>query len=187
MPQKKNPDAWELIRGKTGRVIGALVSLMVTLKGLPASYQRDLQEDKEPLFDAHDQMLAAAQVAAGAIAATGVNAERMRKAAADPALLATEAADYLAGRGVPFRQAHEIVGALVKEAERRGQAWNDLPLDVMRQFSPAFEPDWQRAVTLDAALERRSLTGGTAPSAVRANLENCREWLRKQKPAEGAR
>ncbi|HVB99101.1 MAG TPA: argininosuccinate lyase [Candidatus Dormibacteraeota bacterium] len=184
MPQKKNPDAWELIRGKSGRVVGALVSLLVTLKGLPAGYQRDLQEDKEPLFDAHDQMLAAAEVAAGAVAATGVDAERMRKSAADPALLATEAADYLAGRGVPFRQAHEIVGALVKEGERRGQAWNQLPLDVMRQFSPAFEPDWHRAVTLEAALDRRSLAGGTAPAAVRKGLENCRAWLQKQAPAK---
>jgi argininosuccinate lyase len=187
MPQKKNPDAWELIRGKTGRVVGALVSLLITLKSLPAGYQRDLQEDKEPLFDAHDQVLAAAEVAAGAVAATGVNSERMRKAAGDPALLATEAADYLAGRGVPFRQAHEIVGALVKEGERRGQAWNQLPLEVMRQFSPAFEPEWQRAVSLETALERRALAGGTAPSAVRAGLDNCRAWLREQERKEYAR
>jgi argininosuccinate lyase len=180
MPQKKNPDAWELIRGKTGRVTGALVSLLMTLKGLPAGYQRDLQEDKEPLFAAHDQMLAAAEVAAGAVAATGVNADRMRKAAADPALLATEAADYLVKRGVPFRQAHQIVGALVKEAECRGQPWTDLPIEVMRQFSPAFEPDWEREVTLGAALDRRSLVGGTGPSPVRAGLENCRAWLREQ-------
>jgi argininosuccinate lyase len=187
MPQKKNPDAWELIRGKSGRVVGALVSLQVTLKGLPAGYQRDLQEDKEPLFDAHDQMLAAAEVAAGAVAATGVNAERMRASAADPALLATEAADYLAGRGVPFRQAHEIVGALVKEAERRGKPWTELPLEVMRGFSPAFEADWRSAVTLEAALDRRSLAGGTGPAAVRAGLENCRAWLGKQARRTGRR
>jgi argininosuccinate lyase len=184
MPQKKNPDAWELIRGKTGRVTGALVSLMMTVKGLPAGYQRDLQEDKEPLFDAHDQTLAATEVAGGAVAATGVNAERLRLAAADPALLATDAADYLVARGVPFRQAHEIIGALVKEGERRGQAWNELPLDVMRNFSPVFEPDWQHTVTLDAALERRSLAGGTGPAAVRAAIENCRAWLREQTEPE---
>jgi argininosuccinate lyase len=186
MPQKKNPDAWELIRGKTGRVTGALVSLLLTLKGLPSGYQRDLQEDKEPLFDAHDQMLAAAEIAAGAVAATGVNAERLRQAAADPALLATDAADYLVLRGVPFRQAHEIIGALVKEGERRGQAWNELPLDVMRGFSAVFEPDWQKTVTLGAALDRRSLPGGTGPSAVRAALENCRAWLRVQSTGEDA-
>jgi argininosuccinate lyase len=186
MPQKKNPDAWELIRGKTGRVVGALVSLMLTVKSLPAGYQRDLQEDKEPLFDAHDQMLAATEIAAGAVAATGVNAERMRQSAADPALLATDAADDLVARGVPFRQAHEIIGLLVKEGERRGQAWNELPLDVMRELSPVFQPDWQRAVTLEAALERRSLAGGTGPAAVRAAIENCRAWLREQSREESA-
>lgn len=180
MPQKKNPDAWELIRGKTGRVVGALLSLLVTLKGLPSSYQRDLQEDKEPLFDAYDHVSAATEVASGAVAATGVNAERLRAGAADPALLATDAADYLVARGLPFRQAHEIVGALVKEGERRGVAWNALPLDVMRQYSPAFEPDWQQAVTLEAALARRSLPGGTAPAAVRAQIESCRAWLARQ-------
>lgn len=184
MPQKKNPDAWELIRGKAGRVIGALVALLVTTKGLTAGYMRDLQEDKEPLFDAHDQMLAAVEVAAGAVAATEVNEERMRRAAADPALLATEAADYLVKRGVPFRQAHEIVGALVREGERAGRAWTELPLDVVRKFSSAFEPDWQRAVTLEAALERRAVPGGTAPQAVRAALENCRAWLRENERAE---
>ncbi len=180
MPQKKNPDAWELIRGKTGRVAGALFALLVTLKGLPSSYQRDLQEDKEPLFDAYDHVSAATEIAAGAVAATGVNAERLRAGAADPALLATDAADYLVARGLPFRQAHEVVGALVKEGERRGVAWNELPLDVMRQFSPVFEPDWQRAVTLEAAIERRSLPGGTAPAAVRAQIESCRAWLARQ-------
>ncbi|HEV2388653.1 MAG TPA: argininosuccinate lyase [Candidatus Acidoferrales bacterium] len=187
MPQKKNPDAWELIRGKTGRVIGALVALLATTKGLPAGYMRDLQEDKEPVFDAHDQMLAAAEVAAGAVAATGVNEERMRLAAADPALLATEAADYLVKRGVPFRQAHEIVGALVREGERTGRPWTELPLDAVRKFSPAFAPDWRRAVTLEAALERRAVPGGTAPQAVRAALENCRAWLREHERAEETR
>jgi argininosuccinate lyase len=187
MPQKKNPDAWELIRGKTGRVTGSFVSVVVTTKGLPSSYQRDLQEDKEPLFDAHDQVSAAAEVAAGAVAATGVNTERMRQVAADPALLATDAADYLVARGVPFRQAHEIIGALVKEGERRGQAWNQLPLDVMRKLSPVFEPDWQEAVTFEAALERRSLEGGTGPASVRAQIESCRRWLVEQTTEEGRR
>ncbi len=185
MPQKKNPDAWELIRGKTGRVAGAFVSLVVATKGLPSSYQRDLQEDKEPLFDAHEQICVATEVAAGAVAATGVNADRMRQVASDPALLATDAADYLVARGVPFRQAHEIIGALVKEGEQRGQAWNQLPLDVMRKFSPVFEPDWQQAVTIDAALERRSLAGGTGPASVRAQIESCRGWLKEQALKEG--
>ena len=117
MPQKKNPDSWELTRGKTGRLVGSLMSLLVTLKGLPTSYQRDLQEDKEPVFAAHDQALALVEVAAGAIAATRINRARMRDLASDPALLATDAADYLVRRGVPFRQAHEITG---KVAARGG-------------------------------------------------------------------
>src|SRR6202158_469081 len=116
MPQKKNPDAWELIRGKTGRINGALLGLLTTLKGLPTGYQRDLQEDKEALFAAHDQVADMLAVAAGAVASTKFNAERFRAAASNPALLATEAADYLVHKGVPFRQAHDIVGKVLREA-----------------------------------------------------------------------
>src|SRR3970040_2491213 len=107
MPQKKNPDCWELIRGKSGRISAALFALFSTLKGLPSGYQRDLQEDKEGLFDAHDQSLAMTRVAAGAIAATEIREERLREAASDPSLLATEVADYLVARGVPFPPAHQ--------------------------------------------------------------------------------
>src|SRR6266568_1987521 len=114
MPQKKNPDAWELIRGKTGRITGALLGLLTTLKGLPTSYQRDLQEDKETLFAAHDQVSGMLAIATGAISATKFNAERLRAAASNPALLATEAADYLVRKGVPFRQAHDIVGKVLR-------------------------------------------------------------------------
>src|SRR5437879_3537439 len=110
MLQKQNPDCWELIRGKTGRITGALLGLLMTLKGLPTSYQRDLQGDKEALFAAHDQIENMVWVAMGAITATKFNAERLRAAASNPALLATEAADYLVRKGVPFRQAHDIVG-----------------------------------------------------------------------------
>ena len=115
MPQKKNPDAWELLRGKTGRITGALVALLTTLKGLPSGYQRDLQEDKESLFAAHDQIVAMLGVATGALAATKFNEERLRAAAGNDALLATEAADYLVRRGMPFRQAHDVVGKLLRE------------------------------------------------------------------------
>src|SRR5579863_6853180 len=108
MPQKKNPDCWELIRGKTGRITGALVALLTTLKGLPTSYQRDLQEDKEALFSAHDQVDDMLAVATGAIRTTGYRDDRLRAAASNPALLATEAADYLVRKGVPFRQAHDL-------------------------------------------------------------------------------
>ena len=144
MPQKKNPDAWELLRGKTGRIAGALVSLLMTLKGLPSSYQRDLQEDKEPVFAAHDQALAMVRIASGAIAATRLNEARLRAAASDEALLATEAAHYLVRRGMPFRQAHEIVGQIVRECERRGQPWSALPLATLKTFSPLFDADSAR-------------------------------------------
>jgi argininosuccinate lyase len=177
MPQKKNPDAWELIRGKTGGVAGGLMGLLVTLKGLPSSYQRDLQQDKQPVFAAHDEVVEMLGIAAGAVAATQVNRARMLAAAGDPALLATEAADYLVSRGVPFREAHEIVGRVVAEAERQGCAWTALPLDTLRKFSAAFEPDWQRAITLESALARRRVPGGTAPETVRAALAACRARL----------
>jgi argininosuccinate lyase len=175
MPQKKNPDSWELIRGKCGRVTAALFSLLTTLKGLPTGYQRDLQEDKEPLFAAHDQANAMLQIAAGAIAATTFNEARLRETADDPALLATEAADYLVERGVPFREAHEIVGKIVHEAEKRGQSWVTLPLEKLQQFSPAFGSDLFAHLTVESALARRKAAGGTAPQTVRAALADCRQ------------
>ncbi len=177
MPQKKNPDVWELTRGKAGRIYGALLAVLTTVKGLPTSYQRDLQEDKEPLFDAHDQMLATTWVAAGAVAATQVNDARLREAAADAALVVTDVADYLVRRGVPFRQAHEIVGKVVREAERRGQPWNALPLETLKSFSPHLDAGLLKAVTLEASLAVRSLPGGTAPAAVRAAIADCRKRL----------
>ena len=177
MPQKKNPDAWELIRGKAGRIIGALVSLLTTLKGLPTSYQRDLQEDKEPVFEAHDQTLAMVQVATGTVAATRINEARLREVASDPALLATEAADFLVRRGVPFRQAHEIVGQIVREAERLGESWVVMPLSKLRTFSPLFDESLHTALTVEAAVERRSVPGGTAPEVVRAAIADCRARL----------
>jgi len=179
MPQKRNPDAWELIRGKTGRITATLFALLTTLKGLPSGYQRDLQEDKEGLFAAHDQALAMVQVAAGAVAASEINEARMREATSDPALLATEAADYLARRGVPFRQAHEIVGAILREAERSGQPWTTLPLAKLKTFSPAFEGDLQAALTVESALACRRVPGGTAPEAVRAAVVECRARLKQ--------
>src|SRR2546428_9877809 len=134
MPQKKNPDAWELIRGKTGRITGALLGLLTTLKGLPTSYQRDLQEDKEALFAAHDQVADMLAVAAGAVASTKFNADRLKTAASNPALLATEAADYLVHKGIPFRQAHDIVGKVLLEAEKQDVAWTALPLQTLKNI-----------------------------------------------------
>ncbi len=177
MPQKKNPDAWELIRGKTGRITAALLTVLMALKGLPTGYQRDLQEDKEPVFSAHDQALAMLHVAAGAVAAMRINVDRLREAAADVALLATEAAHYLVRRGLPFRQAHEIVGKIVREAERRGESWAAMPLARLKTFSPLFEEDFHAALTLESALACRSVPGGTAPEAVRAALAAARAKL----------
>lgn len=177
MPQKKNPDAWELIRGKSGGIAGALVSLLFTLKGLPSSYQRDLQEDKEPLFNAHDQALAMTQIAAGAVAATKFNEANLRRAAQDPALIATEAADYLVMKGIPFRQAHEIVGKLVHDAEGKEPGFMDWPVEQLKRYSPSFDADFHEALTVEASLARRRSPGGTAPDAVRGALTEARTRL----------
>ena len=184
MPQKKNPDAWELLRGKTGRVTAALVTLLITLKGLPSSYQRDLQEDKEPVFAAHDQAQAMVRIATGAAGATRLNESRLRQAAADPALLATEAAHYLVRRGLPFRQAHEIIGQLVREGERRGASWAELPLAELKKFSPLFENDLHQALTVEAALSSRDVPGGTAPARVQQALADCRSRLAQWEAAQ---
>jgi argininosuccinate lyase len=149
----------------------------MTLKGLPSSYQRDLQEDKEPVFAAHDQAQAMVRIAAGAAAATRLNEGRLRQAAADPALLATEAAHYLVRKGLPFRQAHEIVGQLVREGERRGGSWAELPPAELQKFSPLFAGDLREALTLDAALSSRDVPGGTAPARVQQALADCRSRL----------
>jgi argininosuccinate lyase len=175
MPQKKNPDGWELIRGKTGRIIGGLVALLTTLKGLPTSYQRDLQEDKEALFAAHDQVSDMVSVAAGAIAATKFHVERLRAAASNPVLFATDGADYLVRRGMPFRQAHDLIGKVLREAERQGKQWTQLSLDEIQKISPQFGPDFLPGLTVEHALATKTVSGGTAPESVRAaiaELEN---------------
>ena len=177
MPQKKNPDAWELIRGKAGRITGALVALLLTMKGLPSSYQRDLQEDKEPLFDAHDQALAMTRIASGAVAATKFNEVKLRASVQEQGLMATEAADYLVAKGVPFRQAHEIVGTLIRESEKEGRPLRDWPVEKLKAYSNAFDADFPAALGAEASLARRSSIGGTAPAAVRKRLESARERL----------
>jgi argininosuccinate lyase len=179
MPQKKNPDAWELIRGKTGRIYGSLFALLTTCKGLPSSYQRDLQEDKEPLFAAHDQSLAMTKIAGAALAATKFRETRLREAAQDPALVATEVADYLVAQGIPFRDAHEIVGKVLRAADQDGKSIREMPLDRLREFSPAFGPDLSTVLTLESAIARRSGAGGTAPGAVRSALEDFNARLAK--------
>jgi argininosuccinate lyase len=179
MPQKKNPDAWELIRGKTGRVYGSLLALLTTCKGLPSSYQRDLQEDKEPLFAAHDQALAMVKIAAATLAATKFRHQRLREAASDPGLVATELADYLVATGVPFREAHEIVGKVLRAAEREGKSIREMPFERLKEFSPSFGRDLATVLTVEAALARRSTPGGTAPGAVRAALQDLQARVSK--------
>jgi argininosuccinate lyase len=179
MPQKKNPDSWELIRGKTGRIYGSLVALLTTEKGLPSSYQRDLQEDKEAVFGTHDQALRMVQMAAGALGATRFCEQRLIAAAQDPALVATEVADYLAAQGMPFREAHEIVGKVLRAAEQEGKSLREMPVEKLKKYSPAFGPDLGTVLTVESALARRGLPGGTAPGAVRAALEDFKLWLVK--------
>jgi len=173
MPQKKNPDPLELARGKAGRLIGDLVGLLTTLKGLPSAYDKDLQEDKEPLFDAVDALEALLPVLAGLIGTMTVVPERMA-AALDPAMLATDLADHLVRRGVPFRQAHALAGRAVRQAEALGVPLTELPGDALGGLDPAFEPGDAAALTWDAALAARAAEGGTAPAAVARQLEAAR-------------
>ena len=187
MPQKKNPDAWELVRGKTGRITGALLGLLTTLKGLPTSYQRDLQEDKEALFAAHDQVADMLGVAAGTLASTKFNVNRLLTAASNPTLLATEAADYLVRKGIPFRQAHDIVGKMLREAEKQGVSFTALPLEKLKQISAAFEADFAASLSVDAALAAKRVPGGTAPDAVRAAIEDLEARLNKKVNKTGAK
>jgi len=179
MPQKKNPDAWELIRGKTGRITGSLVALLTTLKGLPTSYQRDLQEDKEALFSTHDQVEDMILVALGAIIATEYREDRLRAGTSNPALLATEVADYLVHQGVPFRQAHDLVGKLLREAERRGKAWTEMTLDDLQKISPHFTEDFKSGPSVETAIATKIVMGGTAIESVRAAIARLQERLIK--------
>ncbi|MFN8583977.1 MAG: argininosuccinate lyase [Dehalococcoidia bacterium] len=176
MPQKKNPDVAEIVRGKSARAIGNLVQSLTLLKGLPLSYNRDLQEDKEPLFDTVDTLLSSLAVTAAMLPALHFGAERGRAMAVGQFALATDVADYLAKRGVPFREAHAAVGALVAKCERDGRRLEELTLDEYRAAHPAFEAD-VLAIDLDAALRARSATGGTAPEAVAHERASARARL----------
>ena len=172
MPQKKNPDVAELARGKAGRVYGALVGILTVLKGLPLSYNRDLQEDKEGLFDAMDTAQATVAVMTELLLGIRFRPDRMRAAASGRYLNATDAADYLAAKGLPFRAAHEVVGRLVRHCLDRGCPIEALPLEELRRFSPLFGKDVYEYLTLEACVTRRASPGGTAPSAVRRALRD---------------
>ncbi|MBI4672067.1 MAG: argininosuccinate lyase [Chloroflexi bacterium] len=178
MPQKKNPDALELVRGKTGRTISNLQALLITLKGLPSTYNKDLQEDKEPLFDAVDTLEMTLPVVAGVIQTLRVNVDAMR-AALDEGMLATDLAEYLVRRGVPFRRAHHLVGALVKQAETRGVKLSALSLDEFRAVSDAFSEDVYAVFDFDASVKARDVFGGTSPRAVREQIADAKKVLAK--------
>lgn len=172
MPQKKNPDIAELTRGKTGRLYGNLISLLTVLKGLPMTYNRDMQEDKEPLFDSIDTIDLTLALYAEMIEAAKVNAPRAAEAVRDPLLLATDLADYLVRKGVPFREAHEIVGKLVGEAARTGTPLNELPPESFQQASIAFGDDVAQVFDIPTALAARKAPGAPSPANVRARLEH---------------
>ncbi len=169
LPQKKNPDTLELTRGKAGRLIGNLTGLLATLKGLPSAYDKDLQEDKEALFDAADTLELALPVMAGVISTLQLRPDKMA-ARLQPALLATDLANYLAERGVPFREAHRLVGKIVRHAEERGVALDELSLPELQSVSSDFEADALEVFDVQAALGRRKVAGGTAPEAMQQQL-----------------
>jgi argininosuccinate lyase len=173
MPQKKNPDAAELLRGKAGRLVGGLTSLLVTLKGLPSSYDKDLQEDKEPLFDAVNTLSLTLPVAQGILETLTIRPDRMAAALGDE-LLATDLADWLVRRSVPFRQSHHIVGRVVRRAEELGCALSALPLAELQAISPVFTADVAMVWSIEQSVEQRTVIGGTARAAVRDQIDALR-------------
>ncbi len=177
MPQKKNPDVAELARGKSGRVIGNLVGLLTMLKGLPLTYNRDLQEDKERLFDTMDTVRATVRILAGMLRHTTINAETCARAASDPSLLATDLADHLVRRGVPFRQAHHLVGAVVAMAEGLGRPLNQLTLAELRGVDPRFDAAALAVFDLQRALAQRTLPGAPGTRELRRQLTKWRRRL----------
>jgi argininosuccinate lyase len=182
MPQKKNPDIAELTRGKSGRVIGNLVSLLTLLKGLPMTYNRDLQEDKERLFDSVDTVRATVRLCAGMMQNLTVNGKACSSAAADPALLATDLADYLVRQGLPFRAAHHAVGALVAKAEQSAKKLNELTLAELQAVEKKLGPDALETFDLQKAMAKRKMTGSPGPAQVRKQIANWKRLLAQQKP-----
>jgi argininosuccinate lyase len=171
MPQKKNPDVCELTRGKSGRLIGNLVALLTVIKGLPMTYNRDLQEDKEAVFDSIDQIKLVLEVYSAMIRELEFDTGVMRQAANDPALLATDLADYLVLRGLPFRQAHEVIGGLVAYSQEQKRALPELSLEEFRRFSDRFASDLYEVFELDAAMTKRVAIGAPSAKNVAAELE----------------
>lgn len=177
MPQKKNPDVAELIRGKTGRVYGHLLALLTVLKGLPLTYNRDLQEDKEPVFDTVDTVKPSLELACRLVQEFRPRAERMRQAAEEGHLTATDLADYLVYQGVPFRQAHHLTGKIVAWAEKQGLKLWEIPLEDLQKMAPEIKEDVYEWLKIEGSVRRRRTLGGTAPERVKEALEKARQEL----------
>jgi argininosuccinate lyase len=176
MPQKKNPDPLELVRGKSGRAIGRLTGWLATMKGLPSGYNKDLQEDKEAVFDTELTVLASLTAADAVVSRLTLNAEKSARAASG-LLLATDVADYLVARGMPFRRAHEVVGTMVRRLVAEGRDFSDLTPDEWHDASEIFGEDAPRAATALASVRARRTPQSTHPEAVQAALAECRAWL----------
>lgn len=183
MPQKKNPDMPELVRGKTGRVVGSLVNLLVMLKGLPLAYNRDLQEDKAPVFEAFDTVHECLAVLSGAIGSATFDKDRMAAALHAGFLDATEVADWLASRGVPFRDAHHVAGKLVQQAAQAGQSLSELPLEAYKAAHKAFDDTIFAALDMETAVERRDVLGGPARARVADAIAALRGRLQARRGA----
>ena len=177
MPQKKNPDVPELVRGKTGRVYGHLTALLTLMKGQPLAYNKDNQEDKEPLFDTADTLLVTLEIYADMMRGIAVNKENMRQAASEGYATATDLADYLAKKGMPFRDAHEVVALAVRYAVDKKVELSDLPLATLQQFAPKIIDDVYAVLTLEGSLNSRNHIGGTAPAQVKAAISRARAAL----------
>ncbi len=177
MPQKQNPDILELARGKTGRIIGHLTGFLTTLKGLPSTYDKDLQEDKEPLFDTVDTLLALLPALTGLVATMTFNPDKMQ-AALDEGMLATDVADYLVNKGVPFREAHGLVGKLVRRSLDTKTPMSQLPMADYHTISDKFDTDVYGVLDFTASVAKRNVIGGTAPEAVRTEIDQFKSWYK---------
>jgi argininosuccinate lyase len=176
MPQKKNSDSLELLRGKSGRIFGHLAGFMMTVKGLPSTYNKDLQESQEPLFDTMSQINACLQITTGVISTLTIHPEKMRKALGAE-MLATDLADYLVRKGVPFRETHHISGQAVSLAERRGCGINELSVDDLKDLSSSFQKDVLDVFNFESSVEARSARGGTAKQSVLNQINQLRKLI----------
>lgn len=178
MPQKKNPDMAELMRGKSGRVLGDWVSIFTLMKGLPLTYNRDMQEDKQPLFDAHDTVLMSLDVLKGMLSTLHWNEDAMNEALSEGFVLATEVADYLSERGVPFREAHHVAGRLVHDASKQGLPLEQLPLETFRKRHALFDADVFKILDPKVAIERRKAVGGPSKKSIEAQISKLQTMLK---------